>query len=409
MRTRRLTAILLVCLGVAAPSAAADWPVWRGPSYDGHAVDGTFVQGWLETGIEECWRRPIGAGYAGLAVADGTVYTMDSAGRDEFVVALNAQNGQERWRAAAGAVDRSVYGGDGPRVMPTVGQDHLYTVSSDNVLMALERETGRRVWQRGLVQEFGSRPPAEGYASSPLLHGDLLLVPLGAPGQKALAAFDRKTGETVWTSQNDARASYSSPVPWTFGGVGQALFLSASVLFSVDAVSGELLWKYDWPTYDYVNVATPLVIPPDRVFISAGYDQGGALLRVRPGRPFKVEEIWRNRTMKNHFSSSVYHGGALFGFDESILTAVDLASGKELWRARGYGKGSLILADRHLIVMGEDGDLGLVAATSAKFQEVKKTSVFNGRSWTPPSLADGRLYLRNRSEALCLEPSRETG
>lgn len=402
-----LAALLLLASPAApAPAVAEDWPVWRGPGHDGSSSESSFVRGWLAGGLEECWRRPIGIGYAGLAVAGGVVHTMEAREDDEYVVALAAADGSERWRSRVGAADRSVYGGAGPRVTPTVAGELLYTVSSDDVLVALNSAGGRLVWRRDLAGELGARAPAEGYASSPLVDGDRLLVMLGGRGGKALAGFDRADGKLLWTSQDDNRASYSSPVPLTFAGVQQVLFLSASVLFSVDPANGRLWWRYPWPTYDDVNVATPLVLPPDRVFISSGYDQGAALLRVRrAGRGLAVEEVWRNRVMKNHFSSSVHHAGTIFGFDEAILTAVDAATGEERWRARGFGKGSLVLADGHLIVLGEEGDLVLAAAAPAEFVEKKRRRVLAGRSWTPPSPAGGRLYLRNRSEAVCLEPS----
>lgn len=401
---------LLLGLAAATSAGAGDWATWRGPSHDGSSSDTAFVRGWLAEGITECWRRDAGVGYAGLAVRDGVVYTMEGRGSDELVLALGARGGEELWRKRVGSVDRSVYGGAGPRVMPVVAGDFLYTVSGENDLLALDPKDGRRIWRRDLVEELGARPPAEGPAASPLVDGDRLLVMVGGRGGKALAAFDRRTGALLWTSQDDDRASYSSPVPFAAHGVDQALFLSASVLFSVDPATGKLLWRYSWPTYDDVNVATPLVLPPDRVFISAGYDQGAALLRVRPGSDggkgrLAVEEVWRNRVMKNHFNSSVHHEGTIYGFDESILTAVSAATGEELWQARGWGKGSLIVAAGHLIVLGENGDLGLVEATSAEYVEKKRREVLGGRSWTPPSLAEGRLYVRDRSEIVCLEPA----
>lgn len=147
-------------------------------------------------------------------------------------------------------------------------------------------------------------------------------------------------------------------------------------------------------------------MPPDRVFISAGYDQGAALLRVkRRGKGLSVEEVWRNRVMKNHFNSSVYAEGTIFGFDESLLKAVDVATGKELWKTRGFGKGSLIAAAGHLIVLSDRGGLALVKADPERFVERKRRQVLEGRTWPPPSLAGGRLYLRHSSEAVCLEPA----
>jgi outer membrane protein assembly factor BamB len=155
-----------------------------------------------------------------------------------------------------------------------------------------------------------------------------------------------------------------------------------------------------------VNAATPLVLPPDRVFISSGYDQGAALLRVRPGGSggLAVEEAWRTREMKNHFNNSVHADGVLFGFDESLLAAIDVETGRRLWRERGFGKGSLVRAGRDLVVLSEDGELALLEPARDRARVLRRQAVLSGRAWTPPSLADGRVYVRGLSELACFAP-----
>jgi outer membrane protein assembly factor BamB len=177
-------------------------------------------------------------------------------------------------------------------------------------------------------------------------------------------------------------------------------------LFSLHADTGKLLWKYPWPTYDFVNVATPLILPPDRVFISAGYDQGAAMLRIRKNRDgsLQVVEVWRNREMKNHFNNSVYHGEVIYGFDNAILKAVDAQNGQTLWREKGYGTGSIVRASEYLLILSDSGELACAKADGKALRILKRMKVLKGKSWTPPSLAQGRVFLRNHSEIVCLIP-----
>ena len=301
-----------------------------------------------------------------------------------------------------GSSPRDVYGGYGPRVTPSIDNELLVTVSAQGTLFALNADSGRLEWQRQLAQELGWRPPAEGTSCSPLIRDGRIYLIVGGAGGKAVAAFDRDTGKTIWTSQDD-RTSYSSPTRWNFENTQQALFLTGSNLFSVDAASGKLLWKYSWPTYDSVNVTTPIVIPPDRVFISSGYDQGAVMLRVRNNEGnLNVEEVWRNREMKNHFNNSVFHSGVLYGFDNAILKAVDAQTGKTLWRESGFGNGSLILVGSYLIILSESGILSIAKTSSKALSVEKRLQVLKGKNWTPPSISGNRIYLRNQNEVVCL-------
>jgi outer membrane protein assembly factor BamB len=254
-------------------------------------------------------------------------------------------------------------------------------------------------------KRLGWRSPAEGTSCSPLVHDGRIFLIVGGAGGKAVAAFDAKSGKTLWTSQDD-RPSYSSAVYWNYHGLEQILFLTGSNLFAVGAAQGKLLWKYSWPTYDFVNVATPILIPPDRVFISSGYDQGAALLQIGKNKDgsMSVKEVWRNREMKNHFNNSLYFDGAFYGFDNAILKAVDAATGQTLWREKGFGTGSLILVGSYLVILSDSGEISCAKAEKKSFKIEKRQKILQGKTWTPPSVANGFIFLRNHEEAICLKP-----
>jgi outer membrane protein assembly factor BamB len=380
-----------------------EWPQFLGPNRNGASNDESFAKGWLAGKLQERWRIPIGEGFSGIVVEGEIACTMDSDGKDEFVVSLRTADGKENWRVRLGPSPRDVYGGFGPRVTPTIQGDMIYAVSAQGDLVALQKNTGRLQWKRTLAEDMGWRPPAEGTACSPLVFDNRVYLITGGAGGKAIAAFDASNGKTLWTSMDD-RPSYSSPVRWDYQNTPQALFLTGANLFSVEPSSGKLIWKYPWTTYDFVNVATPLIIPPDRIFISSGYDQGAAMLRISKNEngSLAVTEVWRNREMKNHFNNSVFYEKTLYGFDNAILKAIDVNTGQTLWREKGFGTGSVILEGSYLLILSDAGELSCAKADPGKLTLQKKQPVLSGRSWTPPSLANGSLYLRNHKEIVRL-------
>jgi outer membrane protein assembly factor BamB len=378
-----------------------EWHQWRGPNRDGVSSETGILKNWSDDAPKELWRVAIGDGFSGVSVSQGRVYTIYAKGEDEIVVCLDAATGKEVWRYLTDYLYENRQGGNGPRSTPTIDGDKVYVLSAYGRLVALDAATGKQLWDHDLTKVFGSGTPQHGFSGSPIVEGDLLLIETGANG-KALVALNKESGEVVWGSQNDPIA-YSSPIVVTIQNTRQAIFFTAEGLVSVSPTDGEIYWRYTWRTSFNVNAATPIFIPPDKVFISSGYDTGAAVVQVK-GSDGKLtaEELWRNRVMKNHFSSSVLHDGYLYGFDNAILKCINANTGEEQWKSRGFGKGSLIYADGHLLVFGETGNLGLVEATPSEYTEKAQTQVLDGRCWTTPTLSDGKLYLRNQRELVCL-------
>lgn len=387
----------------AGGALAADWPQFRGPNRDGVSRETGLLKSWPAGGPKVLWKIPIGEGYSHIVVSSGRLYTLYGQGDQEFAVALDAATGKAIWRTPIDRKYRSDMG-NGPRSTPTVDGGLVYALSGNGRLVALSAKDGRKVWEHDLPDEFDARIPGWGVSTSPLVEGNLLLVDVGGRGGKSLAAFDKKTGRVVWTSQSDS-AGYSAPIAVTVGGVRQVIFFTGTSVVSVSPRDGKLLWRVPWRTDWDVNAATPIFVAPDRVFISSGYGVGAALFRIKAaGGKAGVEEVWRSRGMKNQFSSSVLHNGTIYGFDDSTFKAMDAATGKERWKQRGFAHGSLILADGHLVVLSERGcDLALVEATPQAYREKGRTEVLSGKCWTAPTVANGRLYLRNEEELKALD------
>ncbi len=403
--------ILVSCLwtGIAvtyaesSQSSEMEWHQWRGPNRDGVSHETGLLTNWPEGGPKEVWRTSLGDGYSSVSISGGRAYTMYAEGEDEVVVCFDAKTGEEKWRYLDDYRFKNRQGGDGPRSTPTVDCDTVYVFSAYGRLVAINALTGKELWHYDFTKAFESPIPQHGFSASPVVEGNLLLMEAGGKGNRAIIAFNKENGDIVWNTQDDPPA-YSSPITVTIHNVRQAIFFTAEGLVSVSPRDGEVYWRYAWRTSYDVNAATPVFIPPDKVFISSGYDTGAALVQVEEsGGKFSVSEMWRSRVMKNHFASSILHEGYLYGFDDGTLKCIEANTGEEQWRKRGFRKGSLIYADGHLIILGESGNLALVKASHTEYIEVAQTQIFDGRCWTAPSVSGGKLYLRNNEELVCLD------
>lgn len=398
---RARLACLVAVAALATLARAEDWPQYRGAGRDGRSGE-KIAKAWPAGGPKVLWRSALGSGYSGIAVAAGKAYTLFGTGGDEVLAAYDAASGKEQWRVR---VDRDRYDemGSGPRSTPTVDGSMVYALGASGKLFAVDAETGAVRWKKDLVSEFEARVPQWGISTVPLAEGELLLVDVGGRRDCSLVAFEKATGKTRWTVETD-KPGYSTPIALTFEGVRQVLFFTGSSLVSVAPATGKVYWRVPWQTSYGVNAATPVFVAPDKVFISSSYDKGAQVLRMKSqGDGVAVEPLWRSRVMKNHFNSSVLADGVLYGFDDATLKAIDPVSGEERWKARGYGKGSLLWADGHLVVLSDQGELALVEATPEAFREKARVGVIQGKTWTMPTLADGRLYVRSEKELVVLD------
>lgn len=381
-----------------------DWPQWRGPQRDGIAPGDGLLAEWPDRGLPVLWRQKAGPGVSSLAVAGGRVFTLFQDGPNEVVICWDAEKGTERWRFPyESRFTREV---DGPRSTPTVDDERVYTLGARGHLHCLEAKTGKKVWHSDLCADFGAEVPKWGFSSSPLVEDDLLLINPGASGGQSIVAFDKLTGKVRWKNLDDP-AGYSSPVISTAANVRQVLFLTGTALVSLDPKTGAVYWRFPWNTPNEANVATPLV-RGDCAFISSGYAQGCALVRVvKDGDGLAAQQIYKNNLMRNHYATSVFHDGTLYGFDEAYLTWMSFRAGKEdkkrRWKEGKFHRGTLLAVGNRLIVQGEDGDLALVEPSPDEYREKGHFSVSDKRCWTVPALAHGRLYVRDEAQVICLD------
>lgn len=382
---------------------AADWPQYRGPERNGTVGAGGLRDHWTQGQPAVVWRQPIGSGYSAASVVGDRLYTMDADEEQEHVLCLDVATGETIWRVDAGPFVQAELGDGGPRSTPAVAGGVVYAISYQARVMALDAADGSLIWDKDLT-ELGP-VPRFGYAISPLVDGDLVLIELGkkeaGPG---VAALDKRTGEILWSALNGP-TGYSSAIVAEIAGVKQYVIFRAVGREVVGlSTTGEVLWQ--WPAEGALSaIPMPIFLPPDRLFVSTSEDAfGGVMLRVSESDGgFSVDEDWSERLMRNHFNTSVLVDGHLYGFDNGTFRCLDADTGERRWAKRGFGKGSLIAAGELLYVLSDSGLVALVHATPEKYQEAGRLQVMEGRSWTAPSLANGRLYLRDFDEIVSLD------
>jgi outer membrane protein assembly factor BamB len=406
MTARRVSLSLLSALSIL--TVAADWPQWMGPQRNGSSPETGLLTAWPREGPRVLWQVPGGDGYSAVVVAQGRAFTLVQRGDNEVAIALDARTGKELWKTRCGPAFHNEYG-HGPRSTPAVDGTRLYVQSVNGPLLCLDVETGKIVWQRDLLQEFGAENIDWGMSASPLIEDNLVLAIPGGRGA-GVAAIAKDTGKLVWKTGDD-RAAYASPVALNVGGQRQVIFFTASGLLTVRSDTGKELWRVAWTTEDDCNICTPLVVG-EQLFVSCAVNVGCALFQLKGSE--KPTTVWESKgpksVMKSYWATAVAHNGHLYGLSGEAngvinLHCVELATGKLVWAKERFGKGSVTLADGHLFITTKTGDLILAAATPRGYEEKARVKLL-GDNRTVPTIANKKLYLRDRRQILCLDISR---
>jgi outer membrane protein assembly factor BamB len=389
-----------------AIAIAADWPQWRGVHRDGISPETGLLEAWPAAGPPLVWKtRGLGEGYSAFSIVEGRLFTQGQRSGQEFVMAFDVNTGKQLWNTPSGKAYHEQRG-NGPRGTPTIDGARLYALAADGMLLCLETATGKRIWGMNIVDRFGGQVPPWGISESPLVDGDRVIVTPGGNGA-AVVALNKNDGSLLWKSQSDS-AAYSSPMAFDAGGSRQLVVFTGDAAIGLNIANGELQWRYNKVSNRTANIATPL-IHNGHVFLSSDYGTGCALLKLTPnGKSVSASEVYFNRDMRNHYSSSVLVGDYLYGFSSNILTAMKFLTGEVAWRDRSVGKGSVTYADRHLYALSEDGVMGLVEATPAGYKEKSRFEISKGSypTWTPPVIANGKLYLREQDNLYCYNVKR---
>lgn len=391
--TVTVAATSILALTTVLDGQAPDWTQWRGPNRDGRSAETGLLKDWPQGGPPLLWRSTgNGGGYSSFAASGGRLFTIGTRGSTEYIVALDAETGKKVWETPNGALfsnDR----GDGPRGTPVIDGDRLFALGGSGDLACLELATGKPVWKKNILTEFKGENPYWGISESPLVLEDRVLVQPGGPNA-TIVALNKATGALIWKTAESDPAAYSSAMVATIGGIRQAIFFTERNGMGVDVATGKVLWTNDRVNNGTANIATPIV-SGNKVFLSSAYDTGAILLEVTGSA---AKQVYFTREMMNHHASSVLVGEYLYGFSNSILTAMRFADGKVAWQHRSVGKGSVIYADGRLYLFSEQGQVALAEATPVQYVEHGRFRINAGElpTWSHPIVTNGKLILRDQ-------------
>ncbi|MFM8470962.1 MAG: PQQ-binding-like beta-propeller repeat protein [Limisphaerales bacterium] len=392
----------------AATNAAPYWTDFRGPNRDGHYTEQPINVDWAKSPPKLLWKQPVGGGYASFVVADGLAFTIEQRREQEAVTAYEVATGREVWAHPYAAHFQEWMGGEGPRATPTWHAGKVYSLGGTAQFRCLDAATGKLLWQHDLLAEHSCTNLYFAASASPLVVDDRVFVLAGAPqgrDGRMLFAYDKTTGVLAWKAHED-KAAYSSPMLVTLAGERQLLVHSATHLLGVAPADGKALWRFPWRVEFDNAIAQPIVTGTNRLALSAGYGKGAVGLELqRTEKGFTAQERWRNKFLKNKFTSSVLHNGHLYGLDEDMLVCLDADTGERRWKDGRYGYGQLLLASGHLVILCGDGDLALVQASPEGHHELARISAIKGKTWNHPALAGGKLFVRNAIEMACFDLS----
>ena len=384
--------LLMPGLTLSVAARADDWPNWGGPHHDGNSLESGFADVWPKEGLAIEWTHELGVGFSSISVVGNRLLSMGHKDGIETVWCLDSRTGEVLWtHAYPSELIPNLHEG-GPCSTPTFDGERVYTVGKEGQLFCLKVTDGKVVWQKELQTELGVKLPEWGFSSSPFILGNQMILEGGR-----LVSFDKQTGEKLWQTEIH-EAGYGSAAAFDYQGKTLLACLDCIGLRLVDSADGTQIAFSDWKSPYQTNATTPIIVG-DQIFVSTGYNIGCGLFQLKGD---KLISVYANTEMCNHFNNSVLANGYLYGFDgnshngrNATLNCVELATGKLAWRQRGAGCGSLLIVENKLIVLAERGDLIMASADSGKFTELSRSPFLDGRCWTVPVLANGRVYGRN--------------
>jgi outer membrane protein assembly factor BamB len=400
----------------AQPSAA--WPQWGGPNRNFMSESKGLASKWPASGPRKLWSRALGEGHSAIAADGGRLYTMYRPlgalamvrrSQEEVIAALDANTGTTVWEhkyaSPTSGIDFSE--GAGPHATPLVTADRVFAAGSRKEILALNKANGQVVWSHDLIKEYGATGPDRGYSCSPLLHNGMIIVSVGGPGQ-TLAAFNERTGALVWKT-GDYKTSPASPILIDVDGQKQLLYFGGEQILGLDPASGKTLWSHPHKTDWGLNISTPIWSPADHLlFVSSAYGTGSRVVELHQaaGKTTPTEK-WFNGRMRIHIGTAIRVGSYVYGssgdFGPAFITAVDVTSGKVAWQDRTFSRAQLLYADGKLVILDEDGTLGIATVTPQGLQVLAKAPILENLAWTPPTLVGTRLYARDRKNIAAFE------
>ncbi|MBS1788746.1 MAG: PQQ-binding-like beta-propeller repeat protein [Acidobacteria bacterium] len=392
-----------------AQTAAPEWPQWGGLNRNFKVQSGALKESWPAGGPKQLWSRPLGEGHSSILVDNGRLFTMYSSGNRETVICLDAATGKTLWEFPYETSTRglNLEYGKGPHSTPLIVGNLIYSVGVAGRMHALDKRTGKLVWQHDLWNEYGGQRDDRGYSPSPIAYNNTVIVIVGGKNGQSLMAFDQQTGNVAWKNLNYTPAP-ASPVIINVSGQDQLIYFSTDEIVGCDPHNGAYYWHYPHKTEYGLNISTPVWEPDNLIFMSSAYGTGSRVIQLtRNGNQTSAKQVWANNRMRVHIGTVIRLGDIAYGssgdFGPAPLTAINVKTGQIGWQDRSLGRASFLYADSKLILLDEDGMLMLAKPGASGLQILAKAQVMKNVAWTVPTLVGTILYVRDRRTILALE------
>jgi len=388
-----------------------DWPCFRGKQRDNVCDDSVrLARSWPAGGPQALWALDLGEGYAGAAVWSGRVFILDydRERQADALRCLSLADGAELWRYSYPVTVKRNHGMS--RTVPAVTEKYVVALGPKCHVTCLESASGKFLWSKDLVAEFGTVVPPWYAGQCPLIEDDKAIL---APGGDALlAAVDCATGKVLWRTPNPHgwNMTHTSVAPMSFEGRRVYVYSGSGGVAGVAGETGEVLWESDAWTIKIATVATPMPVDDERLFLSGGYGGGSMMLglkaaggRPKPGPLFRLKEAIFGAAQQ----TPIFYEERIYGVrPNGELVCLDL-DGKVLWAsgtAHRFGLGPFLMADGLILALDDNGKLSLAEAGSSEFKLLAQAQVLPGHeAWAPLALAGGRLIARDLTRMVCLD------
>ena len=416
MPTSFQAAAVILYFSMQAAAAAGDWPQILGPHRSGIAdPDEQLADTWPAAGPQEVWRRPVGSGYAGVSVVDGKAFLFHRIDDQEITEALDAATGEGIWKTNHSTRFRpQVGGGDGPLCTPTVSNDKVITFGTQGMLTCLNAQTGKILWQHRTHEEFDAGEGYFGSGSSPLVIDNHVVVNVGGRNGAGVVGFDLATGTVVWKT-TDEPSSYAAPSSVMLGKQQYVVVITRYQCLLIDPRNGAIGWSFPFgmrgPT---VNAATPITWRDQanghRLLVTASYGIGSVCATFTKT---EVTPQWSGTdSLASQYCTPILRKGHLYCIDgrddgpPGAMTCIDITTGKAVWREENFGYGNLLAADNKVLAVKTNGDIALLNVSPQGMTVLGQSQPLPGTIRALPTLAQGRLFVRNDDTLVCLDISR---
>jgi len=390
---------LVAGMVLAGAAAAADSPQFRGPHRDGTFPETGLLKEWPLEGPPVAWVADgIGAGYASVSVVGSSIYVPGMLEDQQGVLFVLDLAGNIQGRYPYGP-ETLIKQAPGARSTPTIDGDRLYLISGLGVITCFQLPGCAILWQVDTMKRFNGTMIQWAIAESPLIDGENVICTPGGP-DASVAALNKMTGETVWTSKGWSEPSaYCSPDVFEVGGRCIIVTMTAKSVVGVDAATGAFLWSHPHETDYDIHAVTP-VLHDRMLYYTGGYGSGGGMLLLSEDGS-SITPQWADKNLDCQHHGVVLVDGYIYGtaHKNRNLMCLELETGKLVWETQEVRQGAVVYADGMLYVYEgpREGTVSLVKATPEGFSRAGafQVTLGDGNHWAHPVVSGGRLYIRH--------------